>query len=132
MNAILKLIKMSVSGLMFASFMLIRIIISFLDDIEDKDVAINEDVRNSKKLPIKYISNHIELNESIRRHYYKVLDIHSSPIINNDIIFEKYQKHLQYLKEDQVLGYKIKYSISDLKAAQYYLDDLCEYFGNLN
>jgi len=123
---------MSVSGFMFASFVLIRIIISFLDDIEDKDVAINEDVRNSKKLQVKYISNAIELNESIRRHYYKVLDIHSSPIINNDIIFEKYQKHLQYLKEDQVLGYKIKYSISDLKAAQYYLDDLCEYFGNLN
>ena len=28
-----------------------------------------------------------ELNESMRRHYYKVIDIHSSPIINNNVIF---------------------------------------------
>jgi len=123
---------MSITGFIFASFVLIRIIISFLDGLEDLNDTVSEDVKVRKKLPIKYISNGVELNESIRRHYYKVIDIHSSPIINNEVVFEKYHKHLQYLSEDQVLGYKIKYSISDLKAAQYYLDDLCEYFGNLN
>ena len=123
---------MSVSGFMFASFVLIRIIISFLDGLENVNAPFSEEAKVRKKLPIKYISNGIEVNETIRRHYYKVLDIHSSPIINNEVVFEKYHKHLQYLREDQVVGYKIKYSISDLKAAQYYLDDLCEYFGNLN
>jgi len=123
---------MSISGYIFASFVLIRIIISFLDGLEDVNDTVSADVKVRKKLPIKYISNGIGLNESIRRHYYKVLDIHSSPIINNEVVFEKYNQHLQYLMEDQVLGYKIKYSISDLKAAQYYLDDLCEYLGNLN
>ena len=123
---------MSISGFMFALFVLVRIVISYFDDLEDVNDTVGEDVKVRKKLPVKYISNGIELNESIRRHYYKVLDIHSSPIINNEVIYEKYHKHLQYLREDQVLGYKIKYFLCDLKAAQYYLDDLCEYFGNLN
>ena len=123
---------MSISGYIFASIVLIKIVKSFFDGLENVNAPVSDKAKVRKKLPIKYISNGIELNESIRRHYYKVLDIHSSPIINNEIVFEKYHKHLQYLREDQVLGYKIKYSISDLKAAQYYLDDLCEYFGNLN
>lgn len=123
---------MSISGYIFASIVLIKIIKSFFDGIEDVNDPVSQVAMGRKKLPVKYLSNGVELNESIRRHYYKVLDIHSSPIIHNDVVFEKYQKHLQYLREDQILGYKIKYSISDLKAAQYYLDDLCEYFGNLN
>jgi hypothetical protein len=123
---------MSISGFIFALFVLVRIVISYFDDLEDVNDTVGEDVKLRKKLPVKYISNGIELNESIRRHYYKVLDIHSRPIINNEVIYEKYHRHLQYLREDQVLGYKIKYFLFDLKAAQYYLDDLCEYFGNLN
>ena len=123
---------MSVAGYIFASIVLIKILKSFFEGLEDVKNPISEEAKLRKKLPIKYISNGIGLNESIRRHYYKVLDIHSSPIINNEVVFEKYNQHLQYLMEDQVLGYKIKYSISDLKAAQYYLDDLCEYLGNLN
>ena len=59
-----------------------------------------EGVHFNERFPIKYISNGIELKESIRKHYYMVLDIHSSPIINGDVVFEKYQKHIQYLKED--------------------------------
>jgi hypothetical protein len=58
--------------------------------------------------------------------------MHSSPIINEDIVFEQYQKHLQYTKEDELLGFKVKYSVRELKAAEYYLYDLCEYYGNLN
>jgi hypothetical protein len=46
--------------------------------------------------------------------------------------FEQYQKHLQYKKEDELLGYKVKYSVRELKAAEYFLYDLCEYYGNLN
>ena len=123
---------MNIPGYIFASIVLKKIIKSFFDGLKDVNAPVSEETKVRKKLPIKYFNNGIELNESIRRHYYKVLDIHSSPIINNDVVFEKYHKHLQYLREDQVLGYKIKYSISDLKAAQYYLDDLCQYFGNLN
>ena len=123
---------MSISGYIFASIVLIKIIKSFFDGLENVNAPVSEEAKVRKKLTIKYFSNGIELNETIRRHYYKALDIQSSPIINNEVVFEKYQKHLQYLMEDQVLGYKIKYSISDLKAAQYYLDDLCEYLGNLN
>ena len=123
---------MSVAGYIFASIVLIKILKSFFEGLEDVKNPISEEAKLRKKHPVKYISNGVELNETIRRHYYKVLDIHSSPIINNDVVFEKYHKHLQYLREDQVLGYKIKYSISNLKAAQYYLYDLCEYFGNLN
>ena len=123
---------MIIAGYIFASIVVIKIIKSFFDDLEDVNDPVSQEAKVRKKLPVKYLSNGVELNESIRRHYYKVLDIHSSPLINNEVVYEKYHKHLQYLREDQVLAYKIKYSISDLKAAQDYLDDLCEYFGNLN
>ena len=124
---------MSVSGIIFATIVTIKIVKSFFDGLSEKPDTIKVgDELIKQKVEVKLISNGVELNESIRRHYYKVLDIHSSPIINNDVVFEKYQKHLHYLKEDQLLGYKVKYSIKDLKAAHYYLDDLCEYFGNLN
>ena len=123
---------MSISGYIFASIVLIKIIKSFFDGIEDVNDPVSQVAMGRKKLPVKYLSNGVELNESIRRHYYKVLDIHSTPIINNEVVFEKYHKHLQCLREDQVVGYNINYSLRDLKAAQYYLDDLCEYFENIN
>ncbi len=118
--------------MIFASFVAIKIIKAFLDGLTDSTAPIMEGEEVRVKTPIKYISNGVELNESIRRHYYKVLDMHSSPIIHDGIVFEQYQKHLQYTKEDELLGYKVKYSVRELKAAEYYLYDLCEYYGNLN
>jgi len=123
---------MSVSGMIFASIVAIKIIKAFMDGLNDSSESIKEGEEVRVKAPIKYISNGVELNESIRRHYYKVLDMHSSPFINDRIIFEQFQKHLQYTKEDELLGYKVKYSVRELKAAEYYLYDLCEYYGNLN
>jgi DNA-binding protein len=123
---------MSISGMIFASIVAIKIIKAFLDGLTDSTAPINEGEEVRVKASIKYISNGVELNESIRRHYYKVLDMHSSPIIHDGIVFEQYQKHLQYTKEDELLGYKVKYSVRELKAAEYYLYDLCEYYGNLN
>ena len=78
---------MSISGFIFVSIVLIKILKSFFDGIDDVDKPINEGVKISKKTQLKYISNGGELNESMRRHYYKVIDIHSSPIINNNVIF---------------------------------------------
>jgi len=123
---------MSISGMIFASIVAFKILKSFLDVLTDSTEPINEGDKVRVKAPIKYISNEVELTESIRRHYYKVLDMHSSPIIHDGIVFEQYQKHLQYTKEDELLGYKVKYSVRELKAAEYYLYDLCEYYGNLN
>jgi len=123
---------MSISGMIFASIVAFKILKSFLDVLTDSTEPINEGDEVRVKAPIKYISNEVELTESIRRHYYKVLDMHSSPIIHDGIVFEQYQKHLQYTKEDELLGYKVKYSLRELKAAEYYLYDLCEYYGNLN
>jgi hypothetical protein len=123
---------MSISGMIFASIVAFKILKSFLDVLTDSTEPINEGDEVRVKAPIKYISNEVELTESIRRHYYKVLDMHSSPIIHDGIIFEQYQKHLQYTKEDELLGYKVKYSVRELKAAEYYLYDLCEYYGNMN
>jgi hypothetical protein len=123
---------MIISGIIFASIVTIKIIKAFLDGLMDSTAPIKEEEEVRVKTPIKYISNGVELNESIRRHYYKVLDMHSSPIIHDGIVFEQYQKHLQYTKEDELLGYKVKYSVRELKAAEYYLYDLCEYYGNLN
>ena len=123
---------MSISGMIFASIVAIKIVKSLLDGLTDSPAPIIEGEEVRVKAPIKYLSNGVELNESIRRHYYKVLDIHSSPIIHDGIVFEQYQKHLQYTKEDELLGYKVKYSVRELKAAEYYLYDLCEYYGNIN
>jgi hypothetical protein len=123
---------MSISGMIFASIVAIKIIKAFMDGLTDSSEPINEGNEVRVIAPIKYISNGVELNESIRRHYYKVLDMHSSPFIHDGIVFEQFQKHLQYTKEDELLGYKVKYSVRDLKAAEYYLYDLCEYYGNLN
>lgn len=123
---------MSISGIIFASIVAIKIVKSLLDGLTDSPAPIKEGEEVRVKAPIKYLSNGVELNESIRRHYYKVLDMHSSPIIHDGIVFEQYQKHLQYSKEDELLGYKVKYSVRELKAAEYYLYDLCEYYGNMN
>jgi hypothetical protein len=123
---------MTISGMIFASIVVIKIIKSFTDGLTDSPAPIKEGEEVRLKAPIKYLSNGVELNESIRRHYYKVLDMHSSPIIHDGIVFEQYQKHLQYTKEDELLGYKVKYSVRELKAAEYYLYDLCEYYGNMN
>ena len=123
---------MSISGIIFASIVAIKIVKSFMDGLTDSPAPFKEGEEIKVNAPIKYLSNGIELNESIRRHYYKVLDMHSSPIIHDGIVFEQYQKHLQYAKEDELLGYKVKYSVRELKAAEYYLYDLCDYYGNLN
>lgn len=123
---------MSISGIIFASIVAIKIVKSFMDGLTDSPAPFKEGKEVKAKAPIKYFSNGIELNESIRRHYYKVLDMHSSPIIHDGIVFEQYQKHLQYTKEDELLGYKVKYSVRELKAAEYYLYDLCEYYGDMN
>jgi hypothetical protein len=123
---------MSISGIIFASFVAIKIVKSFMDGLTDSPAPFKEGEEVKVKAPIKYLCNGVELNESIRRHYYKVLDMHSRPIIHDGIVFEQYQKHLQYAKEDELLGYKVKYSVRELKAAEYYLYDLCEYYGNLN
>ena len=123
---------MSISGIIFAFIVAIKIVKSLLDGLTDSPAPFQEGEEVMVKAPIKYLSNGVELNESIRRHYYKVLDMHSSPIIHDEIVFEQYQKHLQYTKEDELLGYKVKYSVRELKAAEYYLYDLCEYYGNLN
>ena len=123
---------MSISAVIFASFVAIKILKSFMDGLTDSQAPFKEGEEVKVKAPIKYLSNGVELNESIRRHYYKVLDMHSSPIIHDGIVFEQYQKHLQYAKEDELLGYKVKYSVRELKAAEYYLYDLCEYYGNMN
>ena len=123
---------MSISGIIFAFIVAIKIVKSLLDGLTDSPAPIIEGEEVRVKAPIKYISNGVELNESIRRHYYKVLDMHSSPIIHDGIVFEQYQKHLQYTKEDELLGYKVKYSVRELKAAEYYLYDLCEYYGGMN
>lgn len=123
---------MSISGIIFASFVAIKIIKSFMDGLTDSPVPFKEGEEIRTKAPVKYISNGTELNESIRRHYYNVLDMHSSPIIHKEIVFDQYQKHLQYVKEDELIGYKVKYSVRELKAAEYYLYDLCEYYGNMN
>jgi hypothetical protein len=123
---------MSISGIIFASLVAIKIVNSLLDGLSDKSDTIKEGEEVRLKTPVSYLINGVELNESIRRHYYKVLDMHSSPIIHDGIVFEQYQKHLQYTKEDELLGYKVKYSVRELKAAEYYLYDLCEYYGNMN
>jgi len=123
---------MTMSGIIFASFVAIKIVKSFMDGLTDSPAPFKEGEEVKVKAPIKNLSNGVELNESIRRHYYKVLDMHSSPIIHDGIVFEQYQKHLQYLKEDELLGYKVKYSVRELKSADYYLYDLCEYYGNMN
>ena len=123
---------MSISGIIFAFIVAIKIVKSLLDGLTDSPAPIIEGEEVRVKAPIKYLSNGVELNESIRRHYYKVLDMHSSPIIHDGIVFEQYQKHLQYTKEDELLGYKGKYSVQELKVAEYYLYDLCEYYGNMN
>lgn len=123
---------MSISGIIFASIVAIKIIKSFLDGLTNSPAPFEEGEEVRVKPPVRYISNGVHLNESIRRHYYKVLDMHSSRIIHDGIVFEQYQKHLQYTKEDELLGYKVKYSVRELKAAECYLYDLCEYYGNMN
>ena len=123
---------MSISGIIFASLVVIKIVKSFLDGLTDSPAPFKEGEEVKVKAQIKYLSNGVELNESIRRHYYKVLDMHSRPIIHDGIVFEQYLKHLKHLKEDELPGDKMVFAVQDLKAAKYYLHDHYEYYFNLN
>ena len=124
---------MSITGLIIGSYVVIKIFKSFLDSLSEKTDAIMEGERLTKeKVQITYVSNGFKLNESIRRYYYKVLDIQSIPIIHKGIVFEQYLKHLKHLKEDELPGDKMVFAVQDLKAAKYYLHDHYEYYFNLN
>ena len=52
---------MNIPGYIFASIVLIKILKSFFDGIDDVDKPINEGVKISKKTQLKYISNGGEL-----------------------------------------------------------------------
>ena len=64
-----------------------KIVNNFFKIKEEIDNESNLIKKYNNNIVLKYLSNGVELNESIRRHYYKVLDMHSSPIIHDGIVF---------------------------------------------
>ena len=84
------------------------------------------------KPKIKYYSNDVCITGSLFRHYLKLLELEQEKEIYEDLVFNAYQKHLQYLNEDLMLGYKVKTNKKELRLSHDYIVDLCDYMGNLN
>lgn len=121
---------MSYFAVLFGIIFLYKQMINYANSIDAKSALELEEIREKNKF--KYISNESTIEGSLFRYYLKQLDLENEKVIYIDLVFNSYQKHLQFLNEDLILGYKVKTNKKNLRLSHDYLVDLCDYMGNLN
>jgi hypothetical protein len=84
------------------------------------------------KRGVAYLSNDKILIKSLRKHYELILGLEDEKEIYPDKINFRFYKQLDFLQEDVLLGYKIKYTQKDIESARDYLHDLSEYLTHTN
>lgn len=121
---------MSYFTIFFGVIFLYRKMIDYANSIESKSNLKSMEV--GKKRQLRYVSNGVTIEGTFFNHYLKLLELESEKEVYVDLVFNAYQKHLQYLNEDIILGYKVKTNKKELRLSHDYLVDLCDYMGNLN
>ena len=86
----------------------------------------------TKKKPIKYISNGIELKTNFTEHYFNVLDMEKGKLYDIEMILTQGEKQLSYYQEDILVGYKTRCNSNDILLAEKYVIDNYNYLVNMN
>lgn len=120
---------MSVGWFIIGSIYLIRFIVnSTEDDTAVRSKANEVDVQK----PVEFISNGLVLNKSLSSYYIAILELQNERTIYIQKIHESYNRQLNFVKEDILLGYKVAENRAELESARVYMLDLCNYMGNLS
>lgn len=120
---------MSVGWFIIGSIYLIRFIVnSTEDDTTVRSKANGVEVQK----PIEFISNGLVVNRSLSGYYIAILELQNERTIYIQKIHESYNRQLNFVKEDIVLGYKVAEDRAELESARVYMVDLCNYMGNLS
>ena len=120
---------MSVGWFIIVSIYLIRLIVN--STVEDTTVRSKANEVEIQK-PIDFISNGLVLNKSLSRYYIGILELQNERNIYIQKIHEGYNRQLNFVKEDIMLGYKVAEDRAELESARVYMLDLCNYMGNLS
>lgn len=116
-------------------FIIIVIVIKALINIKPDPKYVDDcdtGLTKSKKKPIVYISDGIELEKSFRKYYFEVLDMRDSNSYDRDLIFEQSQKQYSFYQEDIKIGYKTRYSKKEIQLAESYILEYFDYVVNIN
>ena len=105
-----------------------------VDDFTKQSVSHVDQIINTitKKNPVKYISNGVELKTTLKRHYFDILDIENGKVYDREMISEQVFKQHSYYDEDFKVGYKIRYNTKDIHLAEDYILDYYDYVVHLN
>ena len=120
---------MSVGWFIIGSIYLIRFIVNSTE--EDTTVRSKANEVDVQK-PIEFISNGLVVNKSLSRYYIAILELQNERTIYIQKINERYNRQLNFVKEDILLGYKVAENRAELESARVYMLDLCNYMGNLS
>lgn len=97
--------------------------------VSDVDQIINT---ITEKKNLKYISNGTELETTLKKHYFDILDMENGKIYDREMISEQVFKQHSFHDEDLKVGYKTRYNTKDIHLAEDYILDYYDYFVHLN
>lgn len=97
--------------------------------VSDVDQIINS---ITEKKPVKYFSNGVELNTTLKKYYFNILDMENGKIYDREMISEQVFKQHSFYNEDVKVGYKTKYHTKDIHLAEDYIMDNYNYLVHLN
>jgi len=107
----------------------IKLIISLIDKSVPKKIVTG--TKGDRKT-IKYVLNGRVLDKTYTKYALDILGIEYKTGFYIELVKDAYYKQREFLEEDQKLGFKVKASLIELKAARDYLIDLCVYQGAVN
>ena len=121
---------MSVGWFIIGSIYLIRFIVYSTEDDNVTDTTKAD--REEGQKPVEFISNGLIVNKSLSSYYISILELQNERTIYIQKIHEGYNRQLNFVKEDILLGYKVAEDRAELESARIYMVDLCNYMGNLS
>jgi len=105
-----------------------------VNEITKPEISEVDEIINSitKKKPVKYISDGVELNTTLKRHYFDILDMENEKVYDREMISEQVFKQHSFYSEDVKVGYKTRYNTKDIHLAEDYILDYYDYIVHLN
>jgi len=115
--------------LTYIGFLVIKLIISSMTKPEPANIVTG--TKGDRKA-IQFILNGRVLDKTYTKYALDILGIEYKTGLYIELVKDAYYKQREFLEEDQKLGFKVKASLIELKAARDYLIDLCVYQGAVN
>jgi hypothetical protein len=116
-------------------FFIICLLLNYIIDDYNKPVVseIDQTINTIiEKKPVKYISNGVVLNTTLKRHYFDILDMENGKVYNREMISEQVFKQHSFYNEDVRAGYKTRCNTTDIHLAEDYTMNYYDYVVHLN